>query len=148
MEKGDLLKNIAPYGLLCYTCTAAKDGVIQRHSQELLKYLENYDGFALQFSNYEPRFKNYPLFKDVLQMLSSAGCEGCRTGNCMYPGCPIHPCISQKGLAFCFECTAFPCGKVDSYRTLKANWLIANQRMKAVGLQAYFDEYKDRSHYT
>ena len=138
MQSAELLRKVAPCGLLCYTCTASKDGVIQQHSQDLIRLLENFDGFAKRFSGYEPRLKNYPEFKDVLQMLSEAGCEGCRGGTCMYPGCQVLPCIMQKEIDFCFECDDFPCDKVDFDRSLKAKWLMVNRRMKKIGIQAYY----------
>ena len=148
MKKDELLKKVAPCGLLCYTCTAAKDGAIQHHSQKLTALLEGFDRFAERFSDHESRSKNYPVFKDVLQMFSGAGCEGCRSGKCMYPGCQVSPCIMQKEIDFCFECGEFPCDKVDFDRSLKAMWIIATRRMRTVGVQAYYNENKDKSHYT
>jgi hypothetical protein len=112
-----------------------------------MNLLDNFDSFANQFSNHEPGLKNYPAFKEVLLMFTKAGYGGCRGGTCMYPGCPISLCIAQKGHDFCFECDDFPCEKVNVERTLKSKWLMANRRMKAIGVQAYFDELKDKSHY-
>ena len=148
MRKEELLKRVAPCGLLCYTCAAAKDGAIQVHSQALLRLLESFDGFAEQFSAYEPRLSKYPDFKEVLLLFAEAGCEGCRDGDCKYPRCPVCPCIKEKGYNFCFECKAFPCEEVDSEPMLKAKWARANERMREVGAEAYFNEVKDESHYT
>ena len=148
VEQEELQKKVAPCGLLCHTCTGAVDGVIRKHSQALLAYLENYDRFAKIFSYHEPRLKKYPEFKDVLLFFSEAGCEGCRSGNCPYPGCQISPCIIEKGYDFCFECKDFPCERVDAESPLRANWIKANERMKEIGVQAYFDEFKVKSHYT
>ena len=147
MEREELIKRIAPCGLLCYTCTAAKDGVIQMHSRALLRLLESFDGYAEQFSSHEPRLRKYPDFKEVLKLLAEASCEGCRGGDCMYPGCPVWPCIKEKGYDFCFECEAFPCEEVDSVPLLKAKWVRANERMREVGAEVYFKEVKDKSHY-
>lgn len=147
MEREELLRKVAPCGLLCYTCTAAKDGAIQIHSQALLRLLESFDGFADQFSAHEPRLRKYPDFKDVLLLFSEAGCEGCRGGNCMYPGCRVLPCIMQKGYDFCFECEAFPCEEVDFEPALRAKWVRANERMREVGVEAYFNEAKAKPHY-
>lgn len=147
MVREELLRKVAPCGLLCYTCTAAKDGVIRGHSHALLRLLESFDGFADQFSAHEPRLSKYPDFKDVLLLFSEAGCEGCRGGNCMYPGCPVLPCITRKGVDFCFECDAFPCEEVDAESPLRAKWARANERMREVGAEAYFNEVKDTSHY-
>ena len=147
MEREELLRKVAPCGLLCYTCTAARDGAIRIHSQALLRLLESFDGFADQFSAHEPRLRKYPDLKDVLLLFSEAGCEGCRGGNCMYPGCRVWPCIREKQYDFCFECEAFPCEEVDFEPGLRGKWLSANERMREIGVEAYFSEVKDRSHY-
>ena len=147
MERQELLRKISPCGLACYTCTAAKDGAIQAHSQALLRLLESFDGFAEQFSGHEPRLKKYPDFFEVLQLFAKASCEGCRSGQCPYPGCKVQPCITDKGYDYCFECEAFPCAKVDFDAALRAKWIAANERMGEIGVEAYFYEVKDRSHY-
>jgi hypothetical protein len=147
MERKELLSKIAPCGLACYTCTAAKDGAIQAHSQVLLRLLDSFDRFAEQFSAYDPRLKKYPDFLQVLQLFSEASCEGCRSGSCPYPECPVQPCITDKGFDYCFECEAFPCELADYDPGLRAKWLCANTRMGEIGVEAYFDEVKDRSHY-
>ena len=147
MEREQLLKRIAPCGLLCYTCTAAKDGAIQIHSHALLRLLKSFESFAEQFSVHEPRLKNYPYFKEVLMLFAEAGCEGCRGGDCMYPGCQVWPCIKENAHDFCFECEAFPCEKVDFDPALRAKWIRANERMREVGIDAYFNEVKDKPHY-
>jgi hypothetical protein len=147
MEKEELLRKIAPCGLLCHTCIAAHDGAIQGHSQALLGLLDSFDGFAGQFSAHEPRLSKYPDFKEVLQLFTEGACKGCRDGNCMYPGCPVWPCIKETDYNFCFECDAFPCDKVDSDPMLRAKWLKANERMKEIGSEAYFSETKNEPHY-
>ena len=144
MERSELLKKVAPCGLLCYTCTAAAGGAIKEHSTALLRYLESFDSFAERFSGYEPRLKKYPDFKEVLQLFAEAGCEGCRGGSCMFPVCP---CIKEKGIDFCFECDTFPCDIKDFEPGLKAKWLSANERMREIGAEAYFLEAREKSHY-
>lgn len=148
MEKATLLKRIAPCGLVCYTCAAAKNGILQQHGKELLRLLGSFDMFAEKLSAFEPRLKKYPEFKEVLQLLGEASCEGCRDGICKFPGCGIAPCIKGKGHDFCFECPSFPCQEADFEPMLKAKWLAANERMKEIGAEAYYEEVKDRSHYS
>lgn len=147
MEERELLKRIAPCGMACYTCAAARDGVIRAHSVALLNLLESFDKFARAFSAHEPALTKYPDFKQVLLLFANADCEGCRDGKCIYPGCPISPCINDKEYDYCFECQAFPCEKADSDRRLKEKWMTCNLRMREIGVEAYFDEVKDRSHY-
>jgi hypothetical protein len=132
---------------LCFAWASAKDGAIRTHSQALLRLLDSFDSFAEQFSEHEPRLKGYADFKQVLLSFSEAGCEGCRGGNCMYPGCSVWPCIQAKGDDFCFECEAFPCEKVGLDSPLGVKWLRANERMKEIGVEAYFNESKATSHY-
>ena len=148
MEKKELLKKIAPCGLLCYTCTAARDGAIQSLSKALLTLLESFDSYAERFSAFEPTMKKYPDFKEVLLLFSTASCEGCRGGKCVFPNCSISPCIEEKEHSFCFECEGFPCDKADFDPNLREKWLRSNNRMKEIGVEAYFSEVKDRSHYS
>ena len=147
MERKQLLKKIAPCGLLCYTCAAAKDGAIQFHSHALLRLLESFDSFAEQFSEHEPRLRYYLDFKEVLMSFAEASCDGCREGGCMYPGCKVWLCIKENAHDFCFECRDFPCEKVDFEPALRAKWIRANQRMREIGAHDYFNEVKDKSHY-
>ena len=147
MKKETLLGRIAPRGLICFTCAASNDGVIQDHGRELLKHVEGFDVYAKKLSVYEQRLKKYPAFAEVLQLLSEAGCDGCRDGVCRFPGCEIAPCVKEKGHDFCFECSAFPCDKADFEPLLKPKWLKANARMKEIGAEAFFNEVKDKSHY-
>lgn len=147
MERAELLRLVAPCGLVCFTCTAAKNGAIMQHSQTMLELLDGFDGFAERFSNYEPRLKKYPDFKDILLMFSEASCEGCRGGVCMYPDCYVSPCTIEKGYDFCYECDSFPCEDVNFDPGLKRKWRTANHRMRDIGVEGYFLESKDRSHY-
>ena len=147
MEREELLRKMAPCGLACYTCAAAKDGAIQAHSRTLLRLLESFDAFAERFSAFDPSLKKYPDFKEVLLSFSEAGCEGCRGGNCMYPDCRVSPCTNERGYDFCFECEDFPCEEVNFEAGLREKWLRANERMREIGVEAYFNEVKDRSHY-
>ncbi|MCP4599903.1 MAG: hypothetical protein GY847_05065 [Proteobacteria bacterium] len=55
MNKETLLKRVAPCGVVCYTCAAAKGGIIQQHGLEMLKHLESFDAYAKMMSAYEER---------------------------------------------------------------------------------------------
>lgn len=148
MERDTLLKRLAPCGLVCHTCVAAKDGLVQQHGRELRKLLVGFDKFAVKLSAYEERLKKYPMFSEVLELICEARCEGCRDGICKFPGCEIAPCAKEKGHDFCFQCGLFPCDKADFEPLLKAKWLEANNRMKEVGAEAYLEEVGGRSHYS
>jgi hypothetical protein len=148
MERDELLRRMAPCGLACYTCAAAKDGVIQSHSQALLRLLESFDSFAERFSAVNPVMNKYPDFKEVLLSFSRASCEGCRDGRGTYPACRVSPCIKDKEIDFCFECAAFPCDDAGFEPQLREKWLEANERMREIGVEAYYDEVKGKSHYS
>ena len=148
MEAKDLLNAIAPCGLVCYTCTASSDGIIRSLSAQLLAMLEGYEAFAERFSGFEPRLNKYPEFLDVLRLLSEAKCQGCRSGKCPMPGCPISPCVAEKDLDYCFQCDAFPCDKADAMpRELRLAWLMHNRRLRKIGVVAFWEEMKDKPHY-
>ena len=147
MTTNDLLSRIAPCGLVCHTCAACAGGVMKRPAQQLLRYLEGFDRYADKLSAFDPRLKKFGEFREVLGMLGEASCEGCRDGVCKFPGCGIAPCVKVMGVDFCFECADFPCDKADFEPMLKPKWLKANERMKAIGAEAYLEEVKTQSHY-
>ena len=147
MDEQDLLKRIAPCGLVCYTCTGAREGAISTRARELLRLLEGFEHYAPAFAEFEPELKHYAEFHEVLASFAKAGCDGCRTGQCIYPNCPIAPCIKEKGFHFCYECGEFPCAKMLADEHLGPIWKRANRRLKRIGVESYWDEVKDRPHY-
>jgi hypothetical protein len=147
MEREELLEKVAPCGLLCYTCAAAKNGAIRYHSGKLMDLLESFEPYAERFAKDIPDFSKYPDFKRVLRLFAAGDCEGCRSGKCKYPGCPVWPCINQKEHDYCFQCRDFPCKEVDNEPVLKKKWLQANSEMKEIGVEAYFEKARDISHY-
>jgi len=66
----------------------------------------------------------------------------------MYLACKVAPCTREKQYDFCFQCEAFPCEKVDFEPGLRKKWLSANERMREIGVEAYFYKARDRSHYS
>jgi hypothetical protein len=147
MTEPTVLQAIAPCGLVCHTCAAAKGGIIHQHSQPLLHYLEGFDVFADKLSAFDPRLKKYAEFREVLELLGEGHCSGCRDGQAKLPGCGIAPCVQDKGVDFCYECSDFPCAKADFEPLLKDKWLKANERMNEIGPEAYLEETKSKSHY-
>ena len=82
---GEFIKGrIAPCGLHCGKCFAFADGDISYHSGELKKVLGNFDVYAQRFVEMldEPVFAKYPDFKEFLNHLSMATCQGCRKEKC------------------------------------------------------------------
>ena len=83
MEKMDsefIKGRIAPCGLHCGKCFAFADGDISYHSNELKKSLGNFEVYAQRFVEMlnEPVFAKYADFKEFLDHLSVATCQGCR----------------------------------------------------------------------
>jgi hypothetical protein len=56
-------------------------------------------------------------------------------------------CYKEKGVDFCFQCSEFPCDKTNFDPHLNNRWLQMNERMNAIGVEAYFEETKDVCRY-
>ena len=143
----DILKDLAPCGLSCRKCFAFREGEIGKHSRALKDLLGNFDIYAKRFSAFLPPFEDYAAFKRLLDYLSSPDCEGCRNGTCKWPDCGVQACYREKGVDFCFQCDEFPCNRTNFDAHLKKRWIHMQEQMKAMGIDAYHDETKDRSRY-
>jgi hypothetical protein len=143
----DILRYLAPCGLSCLKCFAFKDGKIAAHSKHLQQLLGNFDIYAERFSKFLPQFKHYQEFKRLLAYLANPDCTGCRTGTCKYPNCGVVVCYKEKGVDFCFQCSEFPCDKTNFDPHLHDRWVQMNERMNAIGVEAYFEETKDLCRY-
>ncbi len=148
MLYAEIIKCLAPCGLNCVKCIAFGEGDIKKHSNELKRLLGSFDNYAERFSNFIPVFKNYSAFKELLNYFTQANCKGCRQGDGKYPNCSVASCCKQKGIDFCFQCEEFPCEKINFDPNLKERWIKINNRMKAIGLEAYYEETKESPRYT
>ena len=140
----NLLDNLAPCSLLCYSCTGCNHGVIKELSEKLLHYLDGYDFLVEQ-----NKWRDLQLIRDCMRTLdfwSKQSCPGCRHEDhqCHYENCFIRNCTRSKGHDFCAECDDFPCEKVREHDS----WLIASTRIREVGAAIYFCEEKYRSQYS
>ena len=147
MTYDEILRILAPCGLNCAKCMAFTEGDIKRHAKELKRLLGSFDGYAERFSNFLPIFKDYPAFKELLNYFTQTDCNGCRQGDSKYPNCGVASCYRQKGVDFCFQCDEFPCEKTNFDSHLKQRWIDINNRMKEVGVEAFFEETKDLPRY-
>ncbi len=147
MDRKDILNDLAPCGLSCRKCFAFQEGDIGRHSRELAALLGNFDIYAERFSAFLPAFKEYPAFKRLLTYLGSADCEGCRKGTCKWPDCGVQACYRDKGVDFCFECDEFPCDRTHFDEHLQRRWVDMQNRMKSIGVAAYYEEAKGLPRY-
>ena len=147
MEYKEILNFLAPCGLSCRKCMANSEGDIKKSSAALKRQLGNFDKYAERFSSFIPVFKNYPVFKEMLDFFITADCRGCRQGDCKYPHCGVAACFKEKKMDFCFQCDEFPCEKTNFDPDLKKRWLKMNMRMKEVGVEKYFEETKNKCRY-
>ncbi len=142
-----ILKILAPCGLSCRKCMAFAEGEIKGHAQALKRLLGAFDVYAERFSRSLPIFENYPHFKELLNYFAEANCRGCRCGDGRYPNCVVASCVRRKGIDFCFQCDEFPCEKTNFDSHLEKRWRLMNNRMKAVGVEAYYQETEDSPRY-
>jgi hypothetical protein len=150
MEYKEILDILAPCGLDCRRCFAHSEGEIKMLSMKLQKHLGSFERAAKAFSTSFPVFINYPQFKNFLTFLAQGDCAGCRKGTCKFPefNCGVMTCYHQKGVDFCFQCDEFPCDKTNFFDAeSKRRWIERMNRMKEIGIKAYYEETKDLSRY-
>jgi hypothetical protein len=74
-------------------------------------------------------------------LLKSACTYNCKGGG-GWSGCPVRKCCIAKGIAFCFECTEFPCERNWGEKSEHANVFTAEkikrlQEMKKIGVEEW-----------
>jgi hypothetical protein len=147
MRYEDILKILAPCGLNCSKCLMYTHGEIRSVSTRLRELLGSFDRYAERFSTFQPVFRNYQPFKELLTHFTRGDCTGCRTSACRYPDCKVLPCTREKGIDFCFQCPDFPCTGTTFDPDLKHRWQEMNFRMKEIGIAAYYEETRNLPRY-
>ncbi|HAQ65869.1 MAG TPA: hypothetical protein DCR43_08480 [Bacteroidales bacterium] len=150
MNNSTICSSLGPCGLYCGQCFANENGAIRLHALALQKALGEFDNYARRFTTLlnDPRFENYPAFKEVLDLLTEGKCMGCRFQSCkLFEQCGVKECARQKMVDFCFQCKEFPCEDHGFDENLAGRWLAINKRIGTIGLQNYFDEIKDNPRY-
>lgn len=150
MTSPQILETLAPCGLNCQKCFAHVDGDIRKHSLKLKEKLGNFDIYAQRFETLlgNPVFKKYPDFKEMLDFLASENCRGCRHEQCkLFKNCGVRACHQEKDIDYCHQCDDFPCNKTGFDEHLHARWIKLNERIKAVGIDQYYEETKDQHRY-
>jgi hypothetical protein len=148
--KNDLTGIFGPCGLLCEKCFAFNNGQIKYHAEKLKADLGDFDIYAKRFVSLldEPVFSKYPDFKELLNLLSSGNCQGCRKQEChLFRDCKVRHCYKDKKVDYCFQCKSFPCDHTGFDDNLNQRWLKINQRIREVGLDNYYNEVKDKPRY-
>lgn len=150
MTSPQVLEALAPCGLNCEKCFAHVDGDIRRYSEKLRESLGNFEIYAQRFETLleKPIFKKYPDFKEMLDFFATANCRGCRREQCkLFKSCGVRACHQEKNIDYCHQCEDFPCEKTGFDEHLHARWIKLNERIKAVGIDPYYEETKDQHRY-
>ena len=147
MAYEEILADLAPCGLSCRKCFANSKGEIASLSGQLQDRLGSFDIYAQRFSTFLPTFQDYPTFKRLLAFLAQGHCAGCRQGTCLYPDCGVTICYRDKGVDFCFQCEEFPCERTNFDPHLERRWRQMNDRMREVGVEAFYEEIRDQPRY-
>jgi hypothetical protein len=141
---------IAPCGLSCEKCFAHVNGDIRRTSLQLQESLGNFAAYAQRFETLldEPIFKKYPDFILMLDYFASENCKGCRNEQCkLFKNCGIRSCHQAKQLDFCYQCDEFPCNRTHFDEQLYKRWVLINEKIKKIGIEAYYEKTRTRPRY-
>ena len=158
MDKQTLLHYIAPCSLSCYTCPGLKDGAISECAKKLCNYFTGYYDFndANIPEQYRAWLVEFETFYKKLDRYTPSKCPGCRnnpTSNAgCIAGCVVPTCVKEHGVDFCADCSEFPCQRArDFFATVNEvigiDWENGNSRIREIGVERYFNEKKDISHY-
>ena len=148
--RNELSNKFGPCALLCEKCFAYENGKIKYHAEQLKTYLGDFDVFAKRFVTLldEPVFDKYPDFKELLTLLSTNNCQGCRKQEChLFKDCNVRNCYKEKGVDYCYQCEDFPCEHTGFDDNLKQRWLQINNKIREIGLENYYNEIKDKPRY-
>lgn len=135
-----MVKRLAPCGIDCQRCMRFIDGDIAGHARELSRLLTGFEKMAAMAAAHMPALAGYASFGAVLEFLSKASCTGCREGGMELPFCASRRCAPEKGIEFCFQCAEYPCKRNNYPPHLSAKWRTSNDRMKEIGVEAFYDE--------
>ena len=143
MNREELLRNVAPCGLVCYTCGGCDYGVLKECSKKLVNHL---DGITDFLGKDTPSAKNIEAGYPMLEFFMDFNCPGCRdeNHNCQIENCVYRECTKSKQIDFCAECDDFPCNKPQ---LIPYEWEGANTRIREVGIERFFEEEKIKPHY-
>jgi len=98
------------------------------------------------YSDYEDKELQALVLKEAGYSLEIAICKGCRNENGKIPNlpmeCNVYPCAEKKGVAFCCDCSDFPCDYLHPYAD-RASQLPHNTKVfnlcliKKLGLESW-----------
>ncbi len=137
--------NLVGYcGLYCDGCKVRR-GEIKDAVNNLRGIIASYgfDKIMPELANWEPRFKHYEEFNQVMDGLVNlfGYCPGCLK-NGGDPNCKVRLCAREKGYRTCTECgEAQSCQKIDPYRK---QFEIAMQSIMEKGIKGYSEEMQKK----
>jgi hypothetical protein len=140
----DLVNLVGYCGLHCNACSI-RQGKIKAAVNNLRDVIAAYgfDKIMPDLANWEPSFKHYDEFKQVMDGLVKmfGYCSGCLEGG-GDPNCKVRSCAKQKGYRTCTECAeAKTCQKLDPYRKY---FEPALQSIKKNGIKGYAEEMQKK----
>lgn len=153
--KNQILTSIAPCSMFCQTCTGCKYGSISHHAKKLIHLLKGHEEFLKHNlkPEYQHKLKEFHIFHKKLKKYAEPKCGGCRENrhpNCCIKNCIIPECAKKHNVFFCADCPEFPCNNIneDTYKTTTIKkWKTGNEEIQKIGIENYYEKYKDISHY-
>lgn len=147
MDHEQITRELAPCGNDCSRCASFADGKIKKLSVELLSELGNFAVLAEKMSSFNPVFRGYGQFTELLEHFTKGNCTGCRNGESGYPSCSARKCHKEQGVDFCFQCSEYPCSRNTYDPALAAKWRANNDEMKASGIPEFYGKQKHAKRY-
>jgi len=147
MDYAQVIKKLSVCGLDCSRCADYEGGEIKALSAKLLDLLKGYERLAAIKSNFNPIFKEYGKFRELLEVFANSSCGGCRSEKVKCPvDCQAKTCHKEKKVDFCFQCHEFPCDKQFEGMS-RERWMEKNKRMKEIGVINFYIEQSKLSRY-
>jgi hypothetical protein len=144
MPATDLASLVGYCGLYCNACSI-RQGKIEEAVNNLSEIIARFgfDKNMPDLANWEPSFKHYDDFKQVMNGLVKVFgyCESC-LGNGGDPNCKVRTCARQKGYRTCVECSEVnSCKKLDPHRKY---FEPALQSIRDKGVKGYAEEMQKK----
>jgi hypothetical protein len=148
MKKEDIILEVAPCGIDCSRCFGLIDGEARRHAAALQEIFgPSFRKFAERFAGHVPVLAKYGDFREFVDFLAGIDCPGCRNAAAEEKPCGILKCYRGKGVDFCFECDDFPCEPDGIDGDLRKRWIETGERIREIGLEAWYVEMKKKHRY-
>ena len=131
----------------CALCTYFRGSMVEA-AKNLLGYAERIGSLRLIANG--SNACNFDEFMKGLRWLASQDtpCKGCRFGGgwSWWPDCPIRDCVQEKSIDFCYQCSDFPCKKLQEEPLLnrKKETIEVNYQIKKTGIENHLEWLKEK----